>query len=55
MRARDFAPGNQGRVLGILADVIEVEPAYERALESVLADKLQYVITRTKDGRRVSG
>ena len=49
MRAKDFAPGNQGRLLGILADVIEVEPAYEKALESVLADKLQYVITRTKD------
>ena len=49
MRARDFAPGNQGRVLGILADLIEVEPRYERALEAVMADKLQYVITMTKD------
>ena len=49
MRARDFAPGNQGRVLGILADVIEVEPPYEKALEAVLADKLQYVITMTRD------
>jgi hypothetical protein len=26
MRARDFAPGHEGRVLGILADVIEVAP-----------------------------
>jgi chromosome segregation protein len=49
MRAKDFAPGNQGRVLGILADLIEVEPRYEKALEAVLADKLQYVITMTKD------
>ncbi|MBW2708717.1 MAG: chromosome segregation protein SMC [Deltaproteobacteria bacterium] len=49
MRAGDFAPGNQGRVLGILADVIEVAPQYEKALEAVLAEKLQYVITKTKD------
>ena len=49
MRAKDFAPGNQGRVLGILADVIQVEPPYEKAVEAVLADKLQYVITMTKD------
>jgi chromosome segregation protein len=49
MRAKDFEPGNQGRVLGILADIIEVEPSYEKALEAVLADKLQYVMTKTKD------
>lgn len=49
MRARDFAPGNEGRLLGILADVIEATPPYEKALESVLADKLQYVITKTKE------
>ena len=47
MKARDFAPVNQGRVLGILADVIQVEPLYERAVEAVLADKLQYVIMMT--------
>jgi len=49
MRARDFTPGNDGRVLGILADVIEVQPPYEKAIEAVLADKLQYVITRGRD------
>ena len=49
MRAGDFEPGRQGRVLGILADVIEVEPRYERALEAVLADKLQYVITKGRE------
>ena len=49
MRAKDFEPGNQGRVLGILADIIDVEPSYEKALEAVLADKLQYVMTKTKD------
>ena len=49
MRAKDFEPGNQGRVLGILADAIQVDPPYEKAVEAVLADKLQYVITKTKD------
>ncbi len=49
MKARDFAPGNQGRVLGILADIIGVDPLYERAVEAILADKLQYVIMMTKE------
>ena len=47
MKARDFAPGNQGRVLGILADLIQVDPLYERAVEAILSDKLQYVIMMT--------
>ena len=49
MRAKDFEPGNRGRVLGILADLIQVDPPYEKAVEAVLADKLQYVITMTKN------
>jgi len=49
MRAGDFTPGHEGRVLGILADAIQVDPRYEKAVEAILADKLQYVITRTKD------
>ena len=49
MKARDFPPGNQGRVLGILADLIQVDPHYEKAVEAVLADKLQYVIMMTTD------
>ncbi len=49
MKARDFPPGNQGRVLGILADLIQVDPHYEKAVEAVLADKLQYVVMMTTD------
>lgn len=44
MKASDFEPRNQGRILGILADRIQVAAKYERAVEAVLADKLQYVM-----------
>ena len=49
MRARDFEPVQQNRVLGILADAIQVDPPYEKAIETVLGDRLQYVITMAKE------
>ena len=53
MKAKDFAPRKEGRVLGILADVIQVDPKYERAVEAVLADRLQYVLVESQeDGRQ---
>ncbi|MDD5668369.1 MAG: chromosome segregation protein SMC, partial [Actinomycetota bacterium] len=52
MKARDFPPLQAGRILGILADVIQVAPEYERAVEAVLAEKLQYVLVASeKDGK----
>ena len=51
MKASDFAPRNQGRVLGILADSIRVDAQYERAVEAALTDKLQYVLVKSlEDG-----
>ncbi len=52
MKAKDFGPLKEGRILGILADVIQVDPIYERAVEAILADKLQYVLVETQgDGK----
>jgi len=52
MKARDFLPLQAGRILGILADVIQVAPEYERAVEAVLAEKLQYVLVASEmDGK----
>lgn len=48
MKARDFPPLQEGRVLGILADAIQVDSAYERAVEAVLADRLQYVLVASR-------
>ncbi len=53
MKAKDFGPRKEGRILGILADVIQVDPKYERAVEAVLADRLQYVLVESQeDGRQ---
>jgi chromosome segregation protein len=35
--------------MGLIADIIQVEPRYEQALEAVLADKLQYIVVETLD------
>ena len=48
MKAKDFDPLKEGRVLGILADVIQVDPKYERAVETALADSLQYVLVESR-------
>jgi len=34
-------------VLGLMADCLETNPGYERAVEAVLADKLQYVLVES--------
>lgn len=33
-----------GKILGLVADIIETEPQYELAIEAVLGDRLQYVV-----------
>ncbi|UCF86097.1 MAG: chromosome segregation protein SMC [Desulfobacteraceae bacterium] len=53
MKAGDLAPHQHGRVKGLVADVIQVDPGYEQAVEAVLADKLQYIIVESQeDGRQ---
>ena len=52
MKAKDLAPLQQGRIMGIVADVIQVDSRYEQAVEAVLADKLQYVIVESADDGR---
>ena len=56
MKAQDFQPKQEGRILGVLADLIQVEPEYEPAVEAALTDRLQYVIVETKeDGEKAVG
>lgn len=44
--------GKGGKILGVLADFIEVDPEFELAVEAVLAERLQYVIVaRQEDGK----
>ena len=49
MKAHDFQPRNEGRIMGLIADIIQVESQYEQALEAVLADKLQYIVVEDLD------
>ncbi len=49
MKAEDLEPRRKGRVLGLLADIIQVDPMYEQAVEVVLADKLQYIIVKSQE------
>jgi len=52
MKAGDLKARREGRIKGLVADVIQVDPQYEQAVETVLADKLQYVIVQSqKDGK----
>ncbi|MFH1479969.1 MAG: chromosome segregation protein SMC [Pseudomonadota bacterium] len=52
MKAQDLEARRDGRIIGLVADVLQVEPKFEQALEAVLGDKLQYVIVeRQKDGK----
>ena len=52
MKAVDLRPRNEGKVLGLVADVIQVESQYEQAVEAVMSDKLQYIIVADQeDGR----
>jgi len=53
MKAKDFPPLQQGRIFGLVADVIQVAPEYEQAVETALADKLQYIIVESQeDGKQ---
>jgi len=53
MKAKDLEPRQKGRILGLVADVIEVDPRYEQAVEAVLSDKLQYIIVEShEDGKK---
>ena len=52
MKASDLQPRREGRIKGLVADVIQVDPKYEQAVEAVLGDKLQYVIVESQtDGK----
>ena len=52
MKAKDLDARREGRIMGLVAEMIQVEPQYEQAIEAVLADKLQYIIVeRQKDGK----
>jgi chromosome segregation protein len=52
MKAKDFHVMQEGRVLGLVADFIQVDGKYEQAVEAVLGDKLQYIIVeKQEDGR----
>ena len=52
MKANDLEARREGRVKGLVADIIQVDPAYEQAVEAILGDKLQYIIVETqRDGK----
>ncbi len=52
MKAEDLEARKEGRIKGLVADVVQVEPKLEQALEAVLGDKLQYIIVESqKDGK----
>lgn len=46
VRSLCLAEPFQGRLQGVIADILEVAEEYEVALEAALADRLQYVICR---------
>ena len=49
MKASDLQPRREGRIKGLVADVIQVDSKYEQAVEAVLADKLQYIIVESQE------
>jgi hypothetical protein len=52
MKAEDLQARREGRIKGLVADMIQAEPKLEQALEAVLGDKLQYIIVESqKDGK----
>jgi chromosome segregation protein len=53
MKAEDLEAKREGRIKGLVADVIQAEPKYEQALEAVLGDKLQYILVeKLRDGQQ---
>ncbi len=52
MKAKDLDARRDGRIIGLVAEIVQVEPQYELAVEAVLGDKLQYIIVeRQQDGK----
>ena len=49
MKAHDLKARSEGRIMGLVAEVIQVQPEYEKAVESVLADQLQYIIVKNQE------
>lgn len=52
MNSQELKTIKEGRILGVVADFIQVEPEFEIAVEAALAETLQYVIVgRQEDGK----
>jgi chromosome segregation protein len=52
MKAEDLTMRREGRIKGLVADIIQIDPKLEHALEAALGDKLQYIIVESqKDGK----
>ena len=45
------SPGNEA-VIGLIADILEPEPDYETAVEAVLGESLQYILTKNQSAGR---
>lgn len=56
MKAEDLEARREGRIIGLVADILQVDPGVEQAVETVMADKLQYIIVESqKDGQEGVG
>ncbi len=44
MKADDLDAKKKGRVLGLVADLVQAPPELDQAVEAVLADRLQYIV-----------
>jgi chromosome segregation protein len=52
MKAGDLQARREGRIKGLVADVIQVDSKYEQAVEAVLSDRLQCIIVESQmDGK----
>lgn len=47
--SRKVEPERWGKILGVLADIVEVDPVYEIPLEAVLGERLQYIIVEDEE------
>ena len=45
---KSLLKNQRDKVLGVLADVLEVDPGYEKAFEAVLNNKLEYVLVQDR-------
>jgi len=52
MKSPELKASRQEKILGVVADFIQVDPEFETAVEAVLAERLQYVVvSRQEDGK----